>query len=129
VSFSLEVVLPWPGVELSPNGRKHWSAKARATKAYRDTAYVLGRQAMGHRGAAPEGDYRVALRFRPPNIRNRDQDNMVASMKSGLDGLAQAMGLNDHKFRLDEPELAEVHEGGAVLVRIYQNAATEARKS
>lgn len=124
MSFSLEVVLPWPGRELSPNARhRHWSEKSSATKAYRDIAYVLGRQAMGSRAGAPDGEYRVALRFRPPNIRNRDQDNMVASMKSGLDGLARAIGLDDCKFRLDEPEIAEVHEGGAVMVRIYQKAA------
>ena len=46
-------------------------------------------------------------------------------MKWGLDGLARALELDDARFRLDEPEIGEVHPGGAVVVRIYSPEATQ----
>lgn len=59
----------------------------------------------------------VELTFYPPCKRNRDRDNLLAAMKSGLDGLADAMNVNDRRFvpivRLKD----EI--GGMVKVRIY----------
>lgn len=126
----LQVVLPWPGRALSPNAsHRHWSEKRRATNAYRDTAYVIAleviRSQVAMRGPRPEGELRVAMKFCPPTNRRRDQDNLIGSMKWGLDGLARALQMNDSKFRLDEPEIGELHEGGAVIVRIYQKDAID----
>ncbi len=40
-------------------------------------------------------------------------------MKSGLDGVAQAMRINDSRFRLDEPQHGAVVPGGRVDLRVY----------
>jgi crossover junction endodeoxyribonuclease RusA len=38
--------------------------------------------------------------FHPPDRRHRDLDNMLASIKSGLDGVADAWGVNDREFKI-----------------------------
>jgi crossover junction endodeoxyribonuclease RusA len=44
-------------------------------------------------------------------------DNMLASMKSGLDGLADATGIDDRHWRLSIG-VGEPVKGGQVLVRM-----------
>lgn len=115
----LDVALPWPSRSLSPNGRHaHFMSRSRAVKAYRDTAYVLALQARP-RPVPADAELRVALRFSPPCVRSRDQDNLVASMKSGLDGVAKALRINDSRFCLDEPVQGDVVAGGQVYLRVY----------
>lgn len=122
----LEVELPWPSRALSPNnGHGHYMVKHRAKKAYRNTAYALSLQQRLM--LVPEdAELRVAMEFRPPVVRNRDQDNLIAAMKSGLDGIARALRVNDNRFRLDEPRHGAVVPNGAVRVRVYIPAGAPA---
>lgn len=46
-----------------------------------------------------EGKLRVTLTFCPPDNRHRDLDGMQSNMKHALDGIADAMGVNDRMFR------------------------------
>lgn len=91
------IVLPWPPRELSPNARVHHHVKARAVKVYRESAYWLAEKASLR---VPEGDGGIALRFdfHPPDKRRRDLDNMLASIKAGVDGIADALGVDDQRF-------------------------------
>lgn len=91
------VELPWPPRELSPNARVHFRAKAAKAKHYRMSAWALAKEA-GIK--APAGNGGIALRFdfHPPDRRKRDLDNMLASIKAGIDGIADAMGVNDERF-------------------------------
>jgi crossover junction endodeoxyribonuclease RusA len=49
----------------------------------------------------------MTITFRPPNNRRRDRDNLIAAMKSGMDGIAEAWGVDDSRFvptyRMGEP--------------------------
>ena len=49
---------------------------------------------------APETEGRLHLwiDFYPPDRRARDDDNMIASFKSGRDGIADALGIDDKRF-------------------------------
>lgn len=111
-----ELNLPWPPKELSPNARVSWQAAYRVKKAYREICFYLAKQANL---TAPDGDtpFRLVLTFIPDCKRKRDRDNLLASMKAGLDGLADAMKVNDHRFdpvvRIAEPEVTK-----AVKVRV-----------
>lgn len=109
-----EVTLPWPQKALSPNSRCHWSVKAKSAKAYRYECFVLAKQAKVK--VDWEGPVHLYLTFRPPDKRHRDVDNCVASMKAGLDGLADALKIDDSRFRL-YPLLSGV-TGGNVYVTI-----------
>lgn len=107
------VVLPWPPAELWPNSRPHWGAKSRAVKKYRNACDAL---ALDAKLAALDGPIYLWIDFLPPDRRRRDVDNCVAAMKSGLDGLADALGVDDSRFVL-RPMLCE-QIGGMVRVRL-----------
>jgi crossover junction endodeoxyribonuclease RusA len=114
----MNVTLPWPPSILSPNARAHWSRKAiAAAKHRRDCAYIAmgaGVRALGWPGMA------VGLVFCPPDQRPRDLDNMLAAMKSGLDGLRDATGVDDSKWSLTIARGGAV-KGGHVLVSVAPN--------
>jgi crossover junction endodeoxyribonuclease RusA len=107
--------LPWPPKELSPNARVHYRARAEVVKAYRTQAYWI---ADANLLAMPyEGEIVLSVEFLPPDKRRRDLDNMLASAKAALDGLADAHAVNDHRFALFLRR-GEPTKGGAILVTV-----------
>ena len=106
------VTLAWPPKDLSPNARAHWSKKARAAKAYRLDCFYLAKEA--NLAAPPGGPINLRIEFVPPDRRGRDLDNMLASIKSGLDGLAEALNVNDKRFSLT----LSVAEGIGGMVKV-----------
>lgn len=107
------IELPWPPRELSPNARIHHMAKAKVTKAYREQAYWLTVQSGAQFPAASGAILSIA--FHPPDKRRRDLDGMFSSIKSGLDGIADALGVNDHRFEF-QLKRAEPIKGGKIVV-------------
>jgi crossover junction endodeoxyribonuclease RusA len=98
---TLELTLPWPPSALSPNARHgHWSSLARAKKSYRWACATTARSQGAKRLSKPPHALSVHLRFVPPDRRHRDDDNCIAAMKAGLDGLADVLGVDDSRFRL-----------------------------
>lgn len=113
----LTLTLPWPPKELNPNTRHgHWSQLAKAKRRFRAACAVLA-QAHGAKAMAGHpGPLAVHLRFVPPDRRRRDLDNCLASMKSGLDGLADVLGVDDSKWRVSFEMSSDV--GGMVKVEV-----------
>ena len=109
--------LPWPPKELSPNARHHYQAAARARKAYRARCGAIARQVGVGVLVAGCDRLEVHLAFFPPDRRPRDADNMLAAMKSGLDGLADALGVDDSRWSLSFDVRGPV-PGGQVLVTV-----------
>ncbi len=105
----------WPDPHLSPNARIHWATHARAKAKYRRDCFMLANGA--NVTAAWCGPILVSLEFRPPSRRKYDLDGLLSRMKSGLDGLADALGLDDHRFQL-HISIGAVVKGGAVNVTI-----------
>jgi crossover junction endodeoxyribonuclease RusA len=94
----LTIILPWPPADLSPNSRVHWARLARAKKLYRQTC---GWQAKAQGATRMDAaKLEVGLVFVPPSRRAFDLDNCVARMKSGLDALADVLGVDDKHWRL-----------------------------
>lgn len=116
------VVFPWPPKELSPNARLHWSALARAKKAYRRACWALALEAGLPLQFNPQPPgVNVHLVFCPPDRRARDEDNLVACMKAGLDGLADALKINDRAFKVTFEVSPEI--GGMVRVSLSPREA------
>lgn len=113
----MSVTLPWPPKELSPNARIHRMAKARAAKIYREQAYGLTKAA----GLCLPDSEHVSLRFEfhAPDHRPRDLDNMLASIKAGIDGIADAMEVNDARFGIWLSR-REPMKGGRVVVSVVE---------
>lgn len=109
----MKIVLPWPSRTLSPNSRAHWRQKAAAVAKARQDAGWATYAAKGC-GEAQEGlnqnedPIPVTMTFYPPDRRHRDDDNMISSAKALRDGIADALGVNDRRFRtayhFGEPE-------------------------
>ena len=110
----------WPHKALSPNSRVHWGVKARATAGDRFAAKVNARVAGAHKLKLDRPA--VHLVFRPPVRRNRDDDNMVASCKAILDGIADALRVDDSRFILTF-EWGEPVRGGRIDVTISEAGA------
>ena len=113
--MSQELTLPWPDKVLSPNGRYHWATKAKAAKSYRKLCWALALDAHIH--VVWEGPIDVYLTFRPPSNRHFDQDGLISRMKSGLDGLSDALKVNDSRFRI-KPVMGTPKPPGSVWVSI-----------
>jgi len=108
------IKLPWPPKDLSPNARVHWSKRSKAAKSYRLACATLTKQAAPK---LPESERLVLwITFYPPDKRHRDDDNLIAAFKSGRDGLAEALGINDKRF-VCAPSVS-LNTGGYVEVHI-----------
>ena len=117
--------LPWPPASLSPNARVHWALKARAVKGYRQDAFVTAR---AYRAGSP--DWRalsppVALlvAFYAPDRRPRDTDNLIASLKAGIDGIVQSGLLvsdDTEALRWEEPIFVLGAKPGKVELRLRE---------
>lgn len=118
----LEITLPWPPKELSPNARLHWSKKSKAAKGYRHACYMLAIQSGAKAGIPWVGDIHLWIDFYPPDRRHRDDDNMIAAFKAGRDGLADALGVDDKRFRTHQYVKEQI--GGMVKIRVRPGPET-----
>lgn len=91
------VTVSWPHKYLSPNARAHWRRVAPIRAAYRNEGFWEAAKA-GARDFDVE-QLRVIITFYPPDNRRRDRDNMIASVKNAADGIADRIGVDDHKWR------------------------------
>lgn len=97
----ISVWLPWPDKVLSPNGRAHHMTRAKATKLARTLAWGRTLEALnGREPRLPDGPIPVKVTFVPSRKRRGyDHDNAEASIKSFRDGIADALRVNDTRFR------------------------------
>ena len=113
--------LPWPARPLWQNDRSSRWAKARATKNAKEYAWAMAREAC----VATMPDAILEFSFHPPDERRRDAQNMPATQKAAIDGIALAMGCDDNGFRVRWPEqFSEPVKGGCVLVHIKPPVVT-----
>ncbi|QIL72912.1 endodeoxyribonuclease RusA [Diaphorobacter sp. HDW4B] len=110
----ITLTLPWPPKELSPNARLHWAQLAKAKKAYRAACGWTAKEQGARRIEA--GKLNLSLVFYPPSRRAFDIDNCLARMKSGLDGLADVLGVDDKHWTLQIARSSEI--GGFVRVEV-----------
>jgi len=100
-----EISLPWPSRYLHPNARVHWSRKAFATSRSRWDADIATRAAGISK--LDLASLKATIVFHPPDKRRRDLDGMLSSCKAYLDGISDAIGIDDSAWeiaiRRDEP--------------------------
>ena len=117
----IEVVLGWPPSDLSPNKRLHWAKVASAKKHYRQACLsVTKHQLKKYKFSEFPEKLVLEMTFIPPDRRNYDRDNLVARMKSGIDGLADALCIDDKRFNTVISTLDSDYFGGFVRIRILK---------
>lgn len=94
----LKIILPFPHPALNPNraNGKHWGATRKLKDEAKRTAYYLTKALKI--GPLKGALFPLALTFVMDGYRKRDADNLLASAKSALDGVAEALEINDHSF-------------------------------
>lgn len=109
------ILLPWPEPPLWENRKAHWAERAKAKKSARQAAWALckGAGVGRHDGAV------LIFSYHPPTRGKRDAQNMPATLKASIDGIADAMGCDDANFQCVFPtRFDEVVKGGAVACHI-----------
>lgn len=125
----IAVTLPWPSAKLNPNRSKgfHWAVTSALRKSARLEAWALARAATSKQqgwvpGILGNGAVSLTITFMQPDRRARDRDNLLAALKPSLDGLADALGVNDSQF---EPITIRREYGskpGAVRIQVGREA-------
>jgi crossover junction endodeoxyribonuclease RusA len=116
VESEMNIILPWPPKELSPNARQHHMAHYRAKKSYRAVCFWQAKQ-QGVKTVNAEALH-LTLTFYAPTRRAFDLDNALARIKSGLDGLADVLGVDDSRWALTIKKGDTV--GGFVRVEVSE---------
>lgn len=99
------ITLPWPDKRLMPNAknRTHWRTYHPVMQADRQAAKVLATCAiplsLKKAIRESEGHISMTITFYPPDKRRRDDDGVVGAFKHLRDGLADAIGVDDYRFR------------------------------
>lgn len=116
----MKLELSWPPASLSGHANGNWYGKSGVTKQWRNGTWAI---AKAHK--KPEldatGDIYVRLSFTPPD-RKSDRCNFYNRCKPILDGLADALGVNDKRFVpiMDETSFNEPCKPGKVVLEVWQ---------
>lgn len=90
----MTIILPIPDKRLSPNARGHWSGLSAAKKQARGLAYLTTKAVLAGNPSPAVSRYKLAFFFKVN--RRRDDDNWSACFKAYRDGIADALGIDDH---------------------------------
>lgn len=114
------IILPWPDKALSPNSRTHWATKAKAVKSARHRAriMVLGAGIGVDTFAGYDGKLHLWIDYYAKTRNYPDADNCLSASKAYLDGIADALGINDRRFVHHPFVKDETFKGGKVVIRI-----------
>lgn len=121
---ALTFQLPMPDSRLSPNSRNHWAVKSKVVKASRLAAAEEARRVLSDNQMEPprweKASMGVVL-FLGPRNKQPDPDNLIASLKPYIDGLADAgIVANDKNLWPDRPEIRRVERLPRVEITIKQ---------
>lgn len=116
--MSLKITLPWPDKVLWPNGRtRSHQKRARLVKLHRHWGYLAALESGAR--TIVHGDERIPVHFlvHPmPRGPAPDRDACVSACKSYLDGIADALGINDSLFDPQPPVIGE--RGGSITITV-----------
>lgn len=97
----ITITFPWPDPVLFPNrkGGAHWGKYQRAKVNARLEGYTAALQAVGRDKPSLPIRTHMKVTFHAPDRRRRDWDGLAGSVKHHIDGIAEALGVDDSIFR------------------------------
>lgn len=112
----MQIVLPWPPKLLSPNrkNKRDWRGPWSAGKKYKETCFYLAKTI---KPSLSDKDIHLSITFHPKTKHKVDIDNCIASIKAGLDGIAEAWKVNDNRFKL-HTAIGKPVKGGSVTIEV-----------
>lgn len=123
------ILLAWPSKPLWQNRRCHWAVKALATSEARQYAYYASLEAGLKKMPTGAGwRHHLSFDFSPPDRRKRDLQNMPATQKAAIDGIADALKVDDSTFKVKWPEeFGPVSDNGGSVLVVVRAIQTKAR--
>jgi crossover junction endodeoxyribonuclease RusA len=116
------IELPYPPKQLMPNFKRshHWTAYSKQSKNARTLAWGLTAQELGpklRQYEAPNG-LEIRITVAPPMRGGpvADEDNLKGALKHYLDGISDALGVNDRLFRFAAIEWLPKSGAGRVII-------------
>lgn len=109
------VFLPFPDSALSGHNKGHWRTVNPVKNKHKEWARVATQEVL--KPVREEGDIRVHVRFIPPDRRG-DRFNFPNRIKPYIDGVADAMGVNDKRF-LPSFEYLSPSKPGCVEIEVF----------
>jgi len=100
--MALIIRLPFPDAALFPNRKngKHWTTTSAIKTAQNKDSFYITKASMNAVGPQEWSDHiPLSLTYIMPDKRHRDMDNCLAASKAILDGMADALGVNDKRFK------------------------------
>lgn len=120
----MRISFPWPDKELFPNARAHWAGKARRVRISRCAAFLKSHLAVKTQyetdWLASDEIIPYGLIIQPKDRRRRDEDNIIAALKSTLDGIAEGLGVNDSRFRLTWIQWVEPAKPASITIALLE---------
>lgn len=120
---------PWPNIRLLGGNNQHGNfyARIKARKQAREYGKLIGLSGLRSYRIENSAAFKlpadqpinVRIAYHPPDRRRRDAQNMPETLKPHIDGIADALGVDDHRFRVHyPPDFGPVTPGGAVVFAI-----------
>jgi crossover junction endodeoxyribonuclease RusA len=108
---TLKIVLPFPASKLNPNRRSghSWQVTAAEKAEAVQVGNIATLEALEGKRPIIATPVKFSITFYCPDRRRRDIDNLLASLKPSLDGIANATGI-------DDSAIEEMH-----IVRCFDN--------
>lgn len=113
------IELPWPEACLAQNSRGHWASSASRKKKARVVAKRITTAALKKAKMPVCNAVMLTMVFHQPTVkRARDMQNVFGAMKYAVDGIADALGIDDSNFQWGAPSWGTPVDDGKVMVLI-----------
>jgi hypothetical protein len=110
---TMSIILPWPASAVSPNARVHWSVKQAAVRVMKRRAKLEALALLGGRKVRATG-YRILACV--ADRRKHDYDNIIASCKGYLDGIAAAFDQDDAEWEFNGMRLTRNNDKREMVI-------------
>lgn len=118
MNTTLKIILPFPAAVLNPNRRSGHSWQV--TAAEKVEAWQAGKiatlKALDGKALAVAAPVKFSITFYCPNRRRRDLDNLLASLKPSLDGICNAIDIDDSA--IEEMQLIKRYDANNPRVEV-----------
>lgn len=117
----LSIRLDFPAPELFPNRSKgrHWGTLHKLRAQATAVSYLMTK-AQAKDWVPTDRDLRLTVTFLMPDKRKRDADNCLSAAKHALDGVAQALKVDDFQFQPVQVIRRFGTKPGALIIEISE---------
>lgn len=119
----MKIVFPFPDSKVFPNAKRavHWTRYRKVEASQRELGFFTTKAATKNyeRFLLAEDNEKITIKVSiyPPDNRRRDDDGMIGAFKHLRDGMADALGTDDYRFRCTY-EICPPEKPGRVEVEI-----------